>query len=75
MKKNIKDLTTQEIIETCIYAQREWVDEYSKTKMLEVSRRELKRRFDTVLEMLDDRPERMITDGTKLFKNVLLKEY
>ncbi len=44
MRKDIKDLTTQEIIETCIYA-------------------------------LDDKPERMITDGTGLFKDVLLKEY
>lgn len=72
---NIRDLTTQEIIERCIYAQREWTDEYSKKKMLEISRKELKRRFNSVLEMLDDKPERMITDGTGLFKNVLLKEY
>lgn len=72
---NIRDLTTQDIIEACIYAQREWDDEESKKKMLEVSRKELKRRFNSVLEMLDDKPERMITDGTGLFKNVLLKEY
>lgn len=71
----MRDLTTQQIIEQCIYAQREWDDEESKKKMLELSRKELKRRFDAVLEMLDDKPERMITDGNGLFRNILLGEY
>lgn len=71
----MRDLTTQQIIEQCVYAQREWDDEESKKKMLELSRKELKRRFDTVLEMLDDKPKRMITDGNGLFRNILLGEY
>lgn len=71
----INDMTTKEIIERCIYAQREWKDDTSKKKMLDMSRKELKKRFDSVLKMLDDKPEYMITDGTGLFQNILLKEY
>ncbi len=72
---NIRDLTTEEIIVDCINAQRNWDDEYSKKKMLEVSRKELKRRFNAVIEMLDDKPERLITDGEGLYKNILLGIY
>lgn len=74
-RREIKDLKTEEIIVECINAQRNWDDEYSKKKMLELSRKELKKRFAAVIQMLDDNPDRLVTDGQGLFKNVLLHEY
>lgn len=73
MRKQFKDMTTEELIKFYVFLNKEWDDEESKKlasrKIKEVS----KKRFASTIEMLDDWQTKDNPEGT--FKNILLGIY